>query len=95
MRQITKRSYKNFTEEKWNKILYKKNLEIQPGKEVTTSKLDNLVQVFITNIEEALNEIAPYKTFSVKSKYRFGLSEDTKTLMATRYKLRKSISIYY
>ena len=37
------------------------------------------------------DEIAPYKTFIVKSKYKFGISDETKAQMAERDKVRKSI----
>ena len=39
-------------------------------------------------IDEALDEIAPLKTFSVKSNYIFGLTHKTKELMKKRDEAR-------
>ena len=37
-----------------------------------------MVETFTKYTNEALDEVAPYKTFKIKSQYKFGLSEDTK-----------------
>ena len=43
-----------------------------------------MVDIFSQNIEEALDEIASIKTFTIRSQYRFGLSENIKRLMHER-----------
>ena len=48
-----------------------------------------MVEIFTLNIQETLDEVAPYKTFTVKSQYKFGLSEKTKDLMTKRVILSK------
>ena len=50
------------------------------------------VKIFTQYIEEALDEVAPIKSFTVKSNYKFGLSEKTKKLMISIDDTRKSIS---
>ena len=40
---------------------------------------------------EALDEVAPFKTFTVKSHYKFGISEQTKILMEQRDRTRNNI----
>jgi hypothetical protein len=44
-------------------------------------------------INEALNEIAPIKTFKFRSSYKFGLSVATKELMKNRDQTRKEIKV--
>ena len=39
--------------------------------------LNRKVELFSNLIEEALNEAAPLKTFTVKTHHKFGLSEKT------------------
>ena len=50
-----------------------------------------MVKIFTKNMEEALNEVAPFKSFKVTSHYKFGLSEETKELMSKRDSTRESI----
>ena len=50
-----------------------------------------MVEIFNKNIEEALDEVAPVKTFIIRSQYKFGLSDDTKKLMHDRDVTRGSI----
>ena len=47
---------------------------------------------FTKNTNEALDEVAPFKTFKIKSQYKFGLSEETKKLIYKRDRTRSSIS---
>ena len=54
--------------------------------------LDKKVSLFTKNINNAMNEAAPMKTFTVKSQYKFGLSENTKNLMKQRDQTRCNIS---
>ena len=62
-RKITKRSMRNFTEEKWNSCLSKKNwMKIEECDDV-----NEMVSVFSEFINEALDEIALVKTFTIKS----------------------------
>ena len=39
-----------------------------------------MVNVFTSNITEGIDEIAPVKTFTVKTHHKFGLSDATKKL---------------
>ena len=43
-------------------------------------------------MNSALDEVAPIKTFTVKSNYKFGISEDTKEIMKIRDSTRAKIS---
>ena len=54
--------------------------------------LDKKVRQFTETIEESLDDIAPYRTFTIKSEYKFGLSSETKDLMAKRDQTRKKLS---
>ena len=56
------------------------------------NNVDDMVKVFSLNINEALDDIAPYRTFTIKSGYKFGISEKTKQLMKDRDINRKRIS---
>jgi hypothetical protein len=84
---ITKRSYKTFTKERWNKSQASQDwsgLNKCEG-------VDQMVNIFDKNIAEALNEVVPVKTFTVRSNHKFGLSESTKDLMKKRDKTRNAI----
>ena len=50
-----------------------------------------MVAMFDAKILAALNEVAPVKTFVVRSQHRFGLSDSTKELMKKRDKTRGAI----
>ena len=54
--------------------------------------MDSMVDTFTKYTNEALDEVAPFKTFKIKSQYKFGLSEDTKKLICKRDKTRSAIS---
>ena len=72
---------KNFTTEKWLEVLETKNwIPVDPE----STGVDSLANKFDSNIEEGLNELAPYKLFTVKSHYKFGLSDNTKNMMEQR-----------
>ena len=86
-RSLTKRSFKNFTKEKWNACLAKQNWsEIDKCQGV-----NEMVDIFDTNVALALDEVAPVKKFTVRSNHRFGLSDSTKDLMKKRDKTRNEI----
>ena len=51
-----------------------------------------MVKIFSEYINEALDEVAPIKTFTIRSSYKFGISEKTKKLMKDRDSTRKQIS---
>ena len=51
-----------------------------------------MVAGFNKNVENALNEVAPVKTFKIRSNYRFGLSDSTKELYKRRDHTRGKIS---
>ena len=86
-RKIVKRSLKNFTTEKWNECLIAKDWS-----KLETSELNEMVEIFTKNTQDALDEVAPFKSSTVKSQYKFGLSEETKLLMSKRDSVRESIS---
>ena len=50
-----------------------------------------MVDIFTINTDKALDEIAPFKTFQIKSNYKFGISIETKELMHQRDITRNSI----
>ena len=58
------------------------------------NNLEEKVECFNKLTKECLDEIAPVKSFTVRSNYKFGISEETKKLMAdrdqTRMKIKKS-----
>ena len=86
-RKVTKRSLKIFSVEAWNESLTKKNWVIINE----CTEVDYMVAIFNKNIEDALDEVAPVKTFLIRSQYKFGLSVDTKELMHKRDVTRGSI----
>ena len=51
-----------------------------------------MVSVFNNNVENALNEVAPVRTFTIRSNHRFGLSDSTKELMQKRDQTRAKVS---
>ena len=90
-RKIVKRKMKNFTDSLWNESLMKRDWSrIQK-----TDDLDEKVELFTSLINESLDEVAPYGTFTIRSNYKFGLSELTKEMMkkrdAAREKIKNSI----
>ena len=79
---------KNFTKEAWNSCLANKDwsfIDSNLGLNLMTEK-------FAETVEEALDEIAPIKTFKVRSFHKFGLSDRTKELMKARDQTRLNIS---
>ena len=74
---VTKRSFKNFTKEGWNRCLAEQEwLDVDDCEDV-----NQMVNMFNDNIERALDQIAPVKTFQIRSSHRLGLSDSTKELM--------------
>ena len=47
--------------------------------------------MFRDTMEESLNEIAPFKTFTIKPSYKHGLSQEAKDLIKEREKTRKDM----
>ena len=37
--------------------------------------VDEMVEIFTDNVNNALDQVAPFKSFQVKSNYRFGISQ--------------------
>ena len=58
---------------------------------INCDNLDEKVELFNNAIKEALDEIAPVRTFKVRSHHKFGLSDHTKNLMKTRDLTRAGI----
>ena len=79
---------RNFNESKWNEILAKKVWHVENE---TQDSVENMAVSFNKNIEDALDEIAPYKSFIIKSHYKFGISKSTKDLMKKRDQTRENI----
>ena len=57
----------------------------------SSSNLDDMLVIFTKNVNEALDDLAPYKTFTVRSQFKFGLTEETKELMSKRDNIRKNL----
>ena len=53
--------------------------------------LNQMAEKLTSTLDEALDEIAPMKTFTVKSEYKFGLSDRTKKLMRDRDHTRMNL----
>ena len=86
-RNITKRSFKLFNYISWNEALAKQDW----SKVEKETDLNEAAKRFSMLIDKALDEVAPIKSFKVKSNYRFGLSEKTKLLMQKRNQVRSEI----
>ena len=85
---VTKRSYKDFTKENWNAALAQQDwLDVEES-----SGVNQMVNVFNLNIQAALDQVAPVRTFKIRSNHRFGLSEGVKELMKKRDKTRAAVS---
>ena len=50
-----------------------------------------MVTKFQTLINQPLDEVAPIKTFKIKSQYRYGIYDSTKQLMKSRGNARQQI----
>ena len=64
---------RNFNEKSWNEILGKHDWNSLEKIE----DLDDLVKIFTDLVTESLDEIAPFKSFTEKSHYKFGLFDET------------------
>ena len=53
--------------------------------------VDEMVEIFTKNITEALDEVTPMKSFTIRSHHKFGLSEVSKELMKQRDNCREKI----
>ena len=84
---MVKRSYKNYNVENWNASLSKKDWSAIEK----TNVLDEKVNIFTKLITESLDEVAPMKSFSIRTNHVFGLSEGTKEMMKKRDAARKKI----
>ena len=87
-RTITKRSMKDFTKTRWVDSLRNRDwLKID-----ATTDLHNKAIVFANEINSALDECAPYKSFKVRDNYRPGLSEAAKDIIKERDTTRRNIT---
>ena len=80
LKKTVKRSFKNFTQEKWNLSLAKKDWSLLKD----CKNIDLLVEKFTTNITKSMDEVAPIKTFYVKSHHKFEVTDEIKKLMTKR-----------
>ena len=87
-KKVTKRSMKNFNHTNWIKSLINKNWESLGEMD----SVNDMALQFSNLVNEALDEIAPVKTFNVKDNYVQGLTEETKLLMNERDKARLAIN---
>ena len=85
--KITKRSYKHFTPEKWNNCLAIADW----SKLEQSSDVNEMTVAFTKIVTDCLDKVAPIKTFTIKSNYKFGLSDEVKTLMKKRDSTRQKI----
>ena len=84
---VTKRSFKNFTKEIWNEALSNQDwLDVDEADDV-----NKMVDIFNANVQAALDQVAPVKSFKIRSNHRFGLSESTRELMRKRDRTRNEI----
>jgi hypothetical protein len=56
-------------------------------------ELDEMVEKFELQINKALDEVAPFKSFTVKSQYKFGISDVTKLMLQKRDQTRSMIKM--
>ena len=85
--RVTKRSFKNFNPTDWNACLAQQDWSAVEN----SDGVNNMVSEFTTNVTQALDQIAPMKSFTIRSNHRFGLSDSTKELMKKRDHTRNSI----
>ena len=86
-KKTIKRSMKNFNQANWNQCLINKSWE-------SIGELDSVNDMavkFSQLVNDALDDIAPLKTFTSKANYKSELTEDTKKLMNERDKARSAI----
>ena len=78
---------KNFNDISWNEALAKRDWnQIQE-----TNNLDDKVELFTKLINESLDEVAPFGMITIRSNFKFGLSESTKEMMKKRDAARSMI----
>ena len=70
---------------------YPVNTTYNSSVRLNCNTVDEMVDILTENINLALDEVAPYKTFTVKSNYKFGISPETKKLMKQRDNTREKI----
>ena len=78
---------KNFTTESWKESLAKQTwteIFVEPD-------LEKKVDIFTTLITNSLDEVAPYGLITIRSNFKFGLTDETKDLMKQRETARKNI----
>ena len=86
---ILKRRMKNFTNILWNEALEKQDwsqIHSEPS-------VDKKAEIFTELVTNSLDEVAPYCSITIRSNYRFGLSEETKELMKKREAARSKIKL--
>ena len=78
LRSEEKRSFKNYTPEAFQKALIQQPWE-KLGETEDVNEMLSLYEDFNTR---ALDLVAPVKTFKIQSNYKWGLSDETKEMMA-------------
>ena len=69
---------KNFTQSNWIQSL----VETEQEKLGETEDVNAMAECFNANVTKALDICAPFKTITVHSQHKFGLSENTKALIS-------------
>ena len=89
--KMVRRKMKNFTNEAWKESLAKQNwiaINNEPD-------LDKKVDIFTKLITNSLDEVAPFGVITIRSNFKFGLTDETKDLMkqreAARIKIKSSV----
>ena len=84
---VTKRSYRNYDAKAFNL-----HLAAHPWEEIfQTDDVNEKVKLFTTFITNSLDVHAPMKKFTITSKYRSGLSEETRLQLNLRNGLQKEL----
>ena len=80
---------KNFTNQAWNDALIKQDWTPIYNEKCVNKK----AEIFTKLITQSLNEVAPFGTITIRSNYKFGLSDETKVLMKKREAARLKIKL--
>ena len=85
---ILKRTMKKFNEKR-----FCRDLALQPWEKlVETEDVNKMVEMYTKFITKTLDNHAPFKEIKIRSKYKSGISSDTKKLMSKRDKARREHS---
>lgn len=86
-KKIYKRCWTDFSTTKWKTCVASQRWE-EIGK---TENVHDMVKSFNNNIQKALDKCAPYKHITIRSGYKNGISDKTKSMIKERDKARLEI----